>query len=91
MGMHTQTLGDARPTAATVLAGIGGWHGDNPTPGACCRGFEDGTELRPTRIADALGEVVIPYHVGDPQVFEIDRVVLAQQCQRGFVMEIGTV
>ena len=44
------------PHSATVLRGIGGWHGDHSTPGACCLGFEDGAERRPARIADALGE-----------------------------------
>ncbi len=34
-------------------------------------------KLRPARVTDALGQVVVPYHVGDLQVFEIDRVVLA--------------
>ena len=89
MGAHAQPFGHTRPTAATVLAGVGGGHRDDPTPGACCLGFEDGTELRPARIADALGEVTIPYHVGDPQIFEIDGVVLAQQRQRGLVVEVG--
>ena len=71
-------LGHARPTAATILAGVGGRHGDDPTPGACCLGFEDGAELRPTRIEMLLAEVTVPYHVGDPQIFEVNRVVLAQ-------------
>src|SRR5690242_3701452 len=35
MGAHAQALGHARSTARTVLGGIGGWHGDDPTPGAC--------------------------------------------------------
>src|SRR5581483_7827060 len=88
MGAHAEALGYARPTAATILAGIGGWHGDDPTPGACCLGFEDGTELRPARITDALGEMAVPYHVGDPQIFEIDGVVLAQQHERRLVVEV---
>ena len=75
MGAHTQALGYALPTAATILGGVLGGNRGHPTPGACCLGFEDGTERRPARITDALGEMVVPYHVGDPQVFEIDRVV----------------
>ena len=47
------------------------------------------TELRPARIADALGEVMVPDHIGDPQIFEIDRVVLAHEIQRGLVVEVG--
>jgi hypothetical protein len=88
-GTHTQALRYAFPTAATILRGIGGWYGDDSTPGACCLGFEDGAELRPARVTDGLGKAPIPHQVGDPQVFEIDRVVLAQQRQRGFVMEVG--
>src|SRR5258708_11236478 len=76
------------PTAATVLAGIGRWHGYDSTPSVCCFGFEDGTELRPTGIRDALGQAVVPYHVGDPQVFEIDRVVLLDQLQGFLVVEV---
>ena len=84
-----KTLGHTLPTAATVLAGVGRWHGDDSTPSVCCLGFEDGTELRPARIADALGEVAIPHHVGDLQIFEIDGVVVAEQLQRRLVVEVG--
>ncbi len=86
---HAQALGHARPAATTVLTGVGGWHGDNPTPGACCLGFEDGPEPRPAGIADALGEAAVPQQVGDLQVFQIDRVVGAQQRQRRLVVEVG--
>ncbi len=82
-------LGMRAPQPLQSWLGIGGWHGDDPTPGACCLGFEDGTELRPARIADALGEVAVPYQVGDPQVFQIDGVVVPQQRQRGLVVEVG--
>src|SRR5579859_3469333 len=88
VGAHAQRLGYARPTAATVLRGIGGWHGDNPTPGACCLGFEDGPELRPARISEALSQVMVPDHVSDPQIFQGDGVVLAQEIQRGLVVEV---
>ena len=81
-------LGTRPPTAAAVLRGVSGWHGDDPTPGACCHGFEDGAESRPARIADAPGEVVIPYHAGDPQVFQIDRVVGSEQGERRLVVEV---
>ena len=46
-----------------------------------------GTAPSPHR--DALGEVVIPHHVGDPQIFEGDGVVVAYQMERGLVVEVG--
>ncbi len=55
MGAYAQRFGNARSTAATILAGVLGGYSDNPMPGAYCLGFEDGTELRPARITDALG------------------------------------
>jgi len=75
--VRTLKLLGTRPAAATVLRGVGGWYGYNPTPGACCLGFEDGPKRRPAGIADALGEVRVADHVGHPQIFEIDGVVLA--------------
>jgi len=62
---------------------------DDSTPGACCLGFEEGTECGPAGIADALGQVTVAYQVGDPQVFESDRVVQQEQRQRGLVVKVG--
>ena len=42
----------------------------------------------PPRIADALGQVVVPHHVGDPQVFVIDYVVRLDQLAGFSVMEV---
>ncbi len=61
----------------------------HPTPGAHCRGFEDAAERGPAGIADALGEAAIPPPIGDPQIFEGDGVVGAQQGQRGLVVEVA--
>src|SRR5690242_12168025 len=88
MGAYRETLRHTFPATATVLAGVVSRNRDRPTPSVCCFGFEDGTELRPTRIMDALSQVMIPYHIGDLQIFEIDGVVLAQQMQRGLVVEV---
>jgi hypothetical protein len=54
-----------------------------------CFAFEDGAELPPRRIADALGEVAVAYHIRDPQIFEIDDVVLPEQRQCRLVMEVA--
>ena len=89
MCAHAQGFRYAFPTTATVLRGIGGWHRDDLTPGACCLGFEDAAERCPARITDALGEMTIPYHIGDPQIFESRSCRTAQQETRRLVMEIG--
>jgi hypothetical protein len=36
-----------------------------------------------------FGEVAVPDQVRDPQIFETDRVILAQQGQRGHMMEVA--
>src|SRR5258708_837049 len=89
MGTHAQALGHTRPTATTVLAGV--LCGDRyyPLAGPYCLACEDATEPRPAGIADALSQVVIPQHIGDLQIFQVNRVVLAQQGQRGLVVVIG--
>ena len=42
----------------------------------------------PSPIADALGEGMIAHQVGDPQVFQIDHIVLAHQRERGLVVKV---
>src|SRR5262245_43912348 len=56
--------------------------------GACCLVLKRGTQRCPSRIADALGEMVVPYQIGDPQVFEIDQVVVTHQIACYLMMEI---
>src|SRR6185437_4535104 len=88
MSTHRQALGHVLSTSTTVLRGIGRWYRYHSTPSVCCFGFEDGTELRPACIADALGEVVVPDHIFDLQFFEVDGVVVPEQLQRRLVVEI---
>src|SRR5262249_14861229 len=94
MGTYRQALGDPMRTAAehstAVLAGIRWRDCNHLTPGAYCLGLQDGAKRCPARIADALGEVVIPHHIRNPHIFKIDHVVLAQQGERGLVMEVAT-
>src|SRR5262249_18761319 len=89
MGTHAQALGHPLATAAAVLAGVLRGDRDDPTPGAGCRGFQDGAERRPAGIAAALGEVAVPHQSGDPQIFERDAVVGAQQTQRRLLVEVA--
>ena len=88
MGLHAEALLHARPTPATVLASVV-WQDRHHLPtGACCLVGEDGPKLTPARIADALAEATVPHQIGDPQVFQVDIVVLAQQGKRGLVVKV---
>ena len=49
-----ETLLHPFPTAATVLAGVRGWHRYHSLAGACCLAFEDCTEARPPSILNRL-------------------------------------
>src|SRR5260370_39379091 len=89
MGPHRQTFRHTFPTAAALMAGERRGHREHPTPGPYCLGFEDGTECCPARSTDAFGEVAIPYHIADLQVFEIQRVVGSQQRARRLVVEVA--
>ena len=59
----------------TPLAGERWIHCYHSLPGACRLESKDGQERAPPRLTDALGEGVVPRHVGDPQVCDIQRVV----------------
>ncbi len=76
--------------ARTGLRGERRRHGYGSLPSVCCFGCEEGAELAPASITDALGEVVVLHHVGRLQVFVIDRVVLTHQRQRRLVVEVGS-
>src|SRR5262249_42586654 len=89
MGTHGETLLDARSTATAVLAGIGRWHGDHSTASICCFAFEDGPELCPTGIRDALGQVRVADQVGHLQVFQIDHCIALYQVERRLVVEVS--
>src|SRR5258706_11153817 len=75
-------------TPAAILRGERRRNRHHSTPGPCCLGFEDGTECGPPSIADALGELMIPDHVADLQIFQIDRVGGSQQCNRRLMMKV---
>jgi hypothetical protein len=89
MGSHGEALLHPCATAATVLAGIGRWHGDDATASVCCFAFEDGPKLRPARITDALGKVGVAYQVSYLHIFEIDGVERSQQTERCLVVEVA--
>ena len=68
MPADRQTFVDQDAAARTSLAGVGRRNHFHSLPGACSLESEDGEESRPPSIADALGEVVVPDHVGRLQV-----------------------
>jgi hypothetical protein len=89
MGANGETLLDPLSTATTVLAGIVGGNGDHSAASVCCFAAQDGAELCPAGIRDALGQVRVADHIRHPQIFERDHVVRSQQGECGLVMEIG--
>src|SRR5262249_14756247 len=89
MGAYAQALGHALPTAATVLAGELGRNRHHSPTGPFCLVCEDGTERCPPGIADALGEVMVPDHIADLQIFQVDRVVRAHQGEGRLVVEVA--
>src|SRR5215470_18059655 len=88
MPAHRQAFLDQRATARTRLAGVGRGYRLHSLPGARSLESEDGEKGAPSRVRNGLGEMVVPYHVGDLQILVIDRVVLLDQSQRRLVMKI---
>src|SRR5262245_48702294 len=48
-------------------------------PAPRCLAREESTKLRPAGVRDGLGQMSVPHQVGDPQVFQIEGIVLTQQ------------
>ena len=59
-----------------------------PPTGACCLEGEDAQKLRPSGVLNGLGQMMVLEHVGDLQIFMIDRVEMSHQLQRCFVLEV---
>ena len=89
MGPNGETLLHPFPTATAVLAGVGRWHSDDSAASVCCFAFEDGPELRPAGITDALSQVRVLDQVSHLQIFQIDHVVVPQQLQGGLMMKVS--
>src|SRR5262245_16069693 len=56
-GAHAEALLHALATPTAILAGRGGFHQQYLLTGACCLVLKCGTELRPARVRDGLGEM----------------------------------
>src|SRR5262249_24746901 len=87
MGAYGETFLYTFSASATILAGILCGHCHYLLTGACCLVRKRSAKLAPAGIADALAEMPIPHQIGDPQVFYIQPIVLAHQCQRRLVVE----
>src|SRR5262249_62109665 len=79
MGAHAQALLRALPAATTVLRRVGGYCRHHLLTSGYCFVGKAGAELLPTGISDALAEVSVPQQAGNPQRFQIERVVGSQQ------------
>src|SRR5262249_24324166 len=89
MGAYREAFRRALPATTALLAGIGGWHGDDSRASGCCFAGEDGPKRCPARLADGLCPMLISHPCCDPQIFEVDRIVLPQQQGRGLVVKLG--
>jgi hypothetical protein len=57
--------------------------------GPCRLEREEGEELRPAGIAEALGQVLVLHQVADPQGVVRDHLVLADQSERRGMVEVA--
>jgi uncharacterized protein (DUF427 family) len=60
---------------------------DLPT-GTCCLEGKDAQESRPSSIADTLRKVMVLEQVGRLQVLMINGIVVADQSERDFMLEV---
>src|SRR5262245_43621704 len=88
MGAHAQPLCETRPTATASLRGERRVSGYSSLASARCLARESGAELAPASNAGALGQTVVAHQVGDSQTFQMEGVVVAQQRQRGLMVEV---
>src|SRR5262245_5660777 len=80
----------AHPMAAlrAILRRVGRIHLDYLTASFFRFARQDRDELTPSRVADALGEMMIPDHHSHVQIFNGDCVKLLDEIERLLVMEV---
>ena len=88
MPANGQALRDDNATARTGLTGERRVYRLHSLPGARSLESKDGEKLSPARIADALGQMVIPHQVGNPQVFMVDDIVGVDELVGLLVVEV---
>src|SRR5215475_6805647 len=70
------------------LRRVGRIHFDYLATGAFSLVLQDRSELTPSRVTNALGEMMIFHHPFNIQIFDGDRVKLAHDIERRLVLEI---
>src|SRR5215469_10304059 len=88
MGTHGETLLHPFAAATAILRGISGWYRDHPTASVRCFAAQDGPELPPARITDALGEARILDQIGHLQIFQIDHIIGLHQPECRLMMKV---
>src|SRR5262245_63781334 len=76
-------------TARAILTGVRRIHSDLSPTGPCCLVGEEGCELRPRRISDALGETMVVHHAVDQQIFHRDQVKRVHEAPAVLVREVA--
>jgi hypothetical protein len=79
---------DQRPAATAGPAGRGRWHGDDLLPGTRCLASEEAQDLRPARVRDGGGELLIRERVGRLHICVRDRGVVTHKRERSPVVEV---
>ena len=86
---HRQCFAHSLTTSRAILRRVGRIHLDHYTASFFRFARQDQYEFIPSRVTDALGEMMILHHPFDIQIFHGDRVELAYDLERRLVMKIG--
>ena len=76
MRAHTEGLLNQLPTVAAGLCREAGIHSNHLMSSVCSFGFKDVEKSAPTRVHDALSEMMVFHQVEDVQVLYAETVVL---------------
>lgn len=90
MDPFRQGLGDMRSASGASLRRISGVHQHHFPPSIFCFGLKDVDELTPTGVTDALGQGMVPNHVGYSEVFSSNEATAFHQHVSSLVMEVTT-
>src|SRR5262245_41385049 len=84
-----ERLAHSVATLRAVLRRVGWIHLDDHTAGAFSLARQDQDELTPSRVTDALGEMMILHHPSHVQIFDGHRVELSHNLERRLVVKIS--
>src|SRR5215475_917413 len=86
---HREGFAHSLTTSRAILRRVGRIHLDHDTASLFRFARKDQDELIPSRVTDALGEMMILQHPFDVQIFDGHRIEFAHDFERRLVMEIG--